>query len=74
MIARPYTYLQVLGSLPQPCKLFLVQAERALKRLASAVQLRPWPPYFQSVASCSPGHLVTVGHNSSPAEGNFYSR
>jgi hypothetical protein len=24
---------------------------RVLKRLASAVQLRPWPPYFQSLNS-----------------------
>jgi hypothetical protein len=31
----------------------------SLKRLASAVQLRPWPPYFQSPASVPHGHLVT---------------
>ena len=31
-----------------------------LKRLASAVQLRPWPPHFKAVngiASCPPGPL-----------------
>jgi hypothetical protein len=28
-----------------------VQVEQGLKRLASAVQLRPWPPHFKAVKS-----------------------
>jgi len=43
MILPPYTYLWVLGSLPQTCKQLRVQVELGLKRLASAVQLRRWP-------------------------------
>jgi hypothetical protein len=33
----------------------------ALKRLASAVQLRPWPPYFQRLSSSSHLGLAPIG-------------
>jgi len=46
MIGPACTYLQVLGSLPQTYKWLWVQVELGLKRLASAVQLRPWPPHL----------------------------
>ena len=35
-----------------------------LKRLASAVQLRPWPPYFQSLARLAFRSLAAIGCNS----------
>ena len=37
-------YLQVLGSPTCPCKFLKTLVIHTLKRLASAVQLRPWPP------------------------------
>ena len=60
ILARPYRGIAafVLVSYCNHCFC------RPLKRLASAVQLRPWPPHFQSLASLLPGHLVTLGHNS----------
>jgi hypothetical protein len=39
----------------------------SLKRLASAVQLRPWPPRFQSVALLKKTLLGAIG-------GNFFAR
>src|SRR5207248_7262764 len=36
----------------------------ALKRLASAVQLRPWPPHFQSLARLAFRSLAAIGCNS----------
>ena len=39
------SYLQVLGSPTCPCKLLKTLVIHTLKRLASAVQLRPWPPH-----------------------------
>jgi hypothetical protein len=50
-----------LGSLTCPCKSLETLFIQALKRLASAVQLRPWPPYFQSLSSSSYHDLVPVG-------------
>ena len=41
------SYLQVLGSPTCPCKFLKTLVIHTLKRLASAVQLRPWPPSFQ---------------------------
>jgi hypothetical protein len=41
--------LKYLGGHLKSLKLFKTQHNVALKRLASAVQLRPWPPYFQSL-------------------------
>ena len=35
----------------------------ALKRLASAVRFRPWPPCFQSLTNPKNRDLVTIGHN-----------
>ncbi len=43
------SYLQVLGSPTCPCKLLKTLVVHTLKRLASAVQLRPWPPHFKAV-------------------------
>ena len=40
------SYLQVLGSPTCPCKFLKTLVVHTLKRLASAVQLRPWPPSF----------------------------
>ena len=40
------SYLQVLGSPTCPCKYLKTLVIHTLKRLASAVQLRPWPPSF----------------------------
>ena len=40
------SYLQVLGSPTCPCKLLTTLVIHTLKRLASAVHLRPWPPHF----------------------------
>ena len=40
------SYLQVLGSPTCPCKLLKTLVIHTLKRLASAVQLRPWPPFI----------------------------
>src|SRR5712692_8278216 len=42
-------YLQVLGSPTCPCKFLKTLVIHTLKRLASAVQLRPWPPRFKAV-------------------------
>jgi hypothetical protein len=42
---------QCLAVPQQPLKLLETLEIRVLKRLASAVQLRPWPPYFQSLNS-----------------------
>src|SRR5689334_10817377 len=44
-VARTYKYL---GSPPGPCKLLEVLVSTFLKRLASAVRFRPWPPFFLS--------------------------
>src|SRR6267143_6057547 len=43
------SYLQVLGSPTCPCKFLKTLVIHTLKRLASAVQLRPWPPHFKAV-------------------------
>jgi hypothetical protein len=54
-IAPSITSLQVLGSLTWPCKLLKVLGIHILKKLASAVQLRPWPLHFKAlggIASC----------------------
>jgi hypothetical protein len=48
-IAVPCNYSQLLGSLTCPCKLLRTLVIHTLKRLASAVQLRPWPPCFKAV-------------------------
>jgi hypothetical protein len=42
--------LQVLGSPTCPCKFLKTLVMHTLKRLASAVQLRPWPPFFNHLA------------------------
>jgi Protein of unknown function (DUF2934) len=44
------SYLQVLGSPTRPCKFLKTLVIHTLKRLASAVQLRPWPPSFYKTA------------------------
>jgi hypothetical protein len=41
------SYLQVLGSPTCPCKFLKTLVIHTLKRLASGVQLPPWPPSFQ---------------------------
>ncbi len=43
------SYLQVLGSPTCPCKFLKTLVIHTLKRLASAVQLRPWPPHFKGL-------------------------
>jgi len=43
------TFLQGFAQPSDTCKLLEVQDSHRLKRLASAVQLRPWPPCFQSL-------------------------
>src|ERR1700730_820107 len=43
--------LKYLGGHLKSLKLYKTRHNVALKRLASAVQLRPWPPSFQSVSS-----------------------
>jgi hypothetical protein len=45
-LVRPLKYLR---SPPKPLKFLKLQFNLALKRLASAVQLRPWPPYFKGL-------------------------
>src|SRR5450631_88059 len=40
------TYLERLTQPSVTCKLLNVQDSYRLKRLAAAVQLRPWPPFF----------------------------
>ena len=40
------TFLEGLTQPSATCKLLKVGDSHSLKRLASAVQLRPWPPYF----------------------------
>ena len=47
VILDPCASLEGFRRLPRPCKLLQVPFLSPLKRLASAVQLRPWPPYFQ---------------------------
>jgi hypothetical protein len=42
-------YLQVLGSPTCPCKFLKTLVIHTLKKLASAVQLRPWPPHFKAL-------------------------
>src|SRR6266542_5533871 len=52
--------LKYLGGHLKSLKLFKIQHNVALKRLASAVQLRPWPPQSKAVngiASCPPSPL-----------------
>ena len=46
-------YLKVLGSLTCPCKFLKTLVIYTLKKLASAVQLRPGPPYSQLPFCCS---------------------
>ncbi len=46
----PRTF-QCLAVLRQPLKLLETLEMRVLKRLASAVQLRPWPPSIQSLTT-----------------------
>ena len=46
--------LRNLRSPPEPFKLLKLQFLLALKRLASAVQLRPWPPSFQGLSHSHP--------------------
>jgi hypothetical protein len=41
--------LKYLGGHLKSLKLFKTQHNVALKRLASAVQLRPWPPHFKGL-------------------------
>ena len=41
------SYLQVLGSPTCPCKFLKTLVIYTLKRLASGVQLPPWPPHFK---------------------------
>jgi hypothetical protein len=53
-------YLQVLGSPTCPCKFLKTLVIHTLKRLASAVQLRPWPPYFQYVTQLALPFLVPI--------------
>jgi hypothetical protein len=45
--------LKDLGGHLESLKLLRIQLNVALKRLASAVQLRPWPPLFQALALTS---------------------
>jgi len=44
---------QCLAVPQQPLKLLETLEIRVLKRLASAVQLRPWPPHFKGFSSLS---------------------
>jgi len=45
-IGLPCTYLEGRTQPSEGCKLLNVQDSYRLKKLASAVQLRPWPPYL----------------------------
>jgi hypothetical protein len=50
-----------LEGLTQPsvtCKLLNVKDSHTLKRLASAVQLRPWPPHFKRLKP-NPGKFLS---------------
>jgi len=49
----PCTNFQVLSGLTRTCKLLKVINIVTLKRLASAVQLRPWPPFFPKQPRCT---------------------
>jgi hypothetical protein len=50
-VGQPYSYFPVFGSPSATLKLLKTLQIRVLKRLASAVQLRPWPPYFPLLRS-----------------------
>ena len=54
--------LKYLGGHLKTLKLLKIQHNVALKRLASGVQLPPWPPHFKElsgVASCPPSPLFS---------------
>src|SRR5271166_2147930 len=74
-LLRPLKYLR---SPPKPFKSLKLQVNLALKRLASAVQLRPWPPSFQSlttnrVASALPQKATLADHKLTKGAGAFAS-
>src|ERR1019366_4382669 len=46
------TYFEGLTQPSETCKLLNVRDSYRLKRLASAVQLRPWPPSLQQLVKC----------------------
>jgi hypothetical protein len=51
-----------LRSHPRPVKLLQMLFNASLKRLASAVQLRPWPPCLQSLRKISSSHPCPCKH------------
>src|SRR5215468_7614773 len=53
-----YRTYDVLRQSSAACKALKVLKTTVLKRLASAVQLRPWPPCFQSFTSTANLNLV----------------
>src|SRR5208282_6883980 len=72
------SYLQVLGNPTCPCKFLKTLVIYTLKRLASAVQLRPWPPSFnhlealkttitfQNVPICAPPDVAAHSSRAPP--------
>jgi hypothetical protein len=56
--SRLYRIFQCLAVPRQPLKLLETLEMRVLKRLASAVQLRPWPPSIQSLTKTPQLNLV----------------
>jgi hypothetical protein len=54
-------YLPVFSSPSATCKLLETLVIYVLKRLASAVQLRPWPPYSKANITFSILHTFDVG-------------
>src|SRR5215472_10871689 len=56
------THFEGLTQPSVTCKLLNVQDSYRLKRLASAVRFRPWPPCFQSLADPSKPIYVPKRH------------
>ena len=59
-----FTYLDVLRQSSAAYKALQILKSSVLKRLASAVQLRPWPPCFQSVRDSNSSFLAPIGSTS----------
>jgi hypothetical protein len=57
----------VLRQSSAACKALNVLKTTVLKRLASAVQLRPWPPCFQSLSAAQNPKPVPFCSNSNPS-------
>ena len=62
MIALSCTCLQLLGSLPQTCKLLKVQAEPGLKRLAWRFNSVPGHHHYQSLSKPAQNFTPVISH------------